>query len=56
MGDGRLEPPMRDKNSIMADPYPIRPVTDDEYAAFRVVHEHAFNSGPSRAADLPRTT
>jgi predicted acetyltransferase len=38
----------------MADPYPIRPITDDEYAVFRVVHEHAFNSGPSRAADLPR--
>ncbi len=38
----------------MADPYPIRPITADEYAAFRVVQEHAFNSGPSRAADLPR--
>src|SRR5258707_15846191 len=38
----------------MADPYPIRPITADEYAAFRVVHEHAFNSGPARAADLPR--
>src|SRR5450756_26816 len=39
----------------MADPYPIRPITDDEYAALRVVHEHAFNSGPVRAADWPRT-
>jgi predicted acetyltransferase len=38
----------------MTDPYPIRPITDDEYAAFRVVHQHAFNSGPALAADLPR--
>ncbi|HTU08729.1 MAG TPA: GNAT family N-acetyltransferase, partial [Trebonia sp.] len=30
----------------MADLYPIRPVTDDEYAAFRAVSEHAFASGP----------
>ncbi len=40
----------------MADPYPIRPVTDDEYGAFRRVHDHAFNSGPARAADWPRMT
>jgi predicted acetyltransferase len=38
----------------MADPYPIRPITDDEYGAFRRVHDHAFNSGPARAADWPR--
>jgi predicted acetyltransferase len=38
----------------MADPYPIRPVTDDEYGAFRLVHEHAFNTGPDLAADRPR--
>jgi predicted acetyltransferase len=38
----------------MTDPYPIRPITADEYAPFRVVQEHAFNSVPSRAADLPR--
>jgi predicted acetyltransferase len=38
----------------MADPYPIRPITDDEYGAFRLVHEHAFNSGPDLAADWPR--
>jgi predicted acetyltransferase len=30
----------------MADLYPIRPVTDDEYAAFRAVSEHAFAAGP----------
>jgi predicted acetyltransferase len=40
----------------MADPYPIRPSTDDEHAAFRLVHDHAFNSGPARAADWPRIT
>ncbi|MGH3249468.1 MAG: GNAT family N-acetyltransferase, partial [Trebonia sp.] len=34
----------------MADPFPIRPVTRDEYAGFRRVHEHAFNSGPPSAA------
>ena len=33
-------------NTIMADPYPIRPITADEYASFRRVHEHAFNCGP----------
>jgi len=30
----------------MADPYPIRPITAEEYAAFRRVHDHAFNTGP----------
>jgi predicted acetyltransferase len=40
----------------MADPYPIRPITAEEYAAFRLVHEHAFNSGPARTADWPRMT
>ena len=37
----------------MADQFPIRPVTPDEYAGFRRVHDHAFNSGaasPARAA------
>jgi predicted acetyltransferase len=44
-------------NSIMADPYPIRPITVDEYAGFRRVHSHAFNSGPpspDRAARVLR--
>jgi predicted acetyltransferase len=31
----------------MADPFPLRPVTSDEYADFRRVHDHAFNSGPA---------
>lgn len=35
----------------MTDRYPIRPVGEDEYAAFYAVGEHAFNSsGPSEAA------
>jgi predicted acetyltransferase len=38
----------------MADQYAIRPITDDEHAAFRLVHEHSFNSGPTPAARLPR--
>ena len=38
----------------MADQYAIRPITDDEYAAFRRVHEHSFNSGPAPAARWPR--
>jgi predicted acetyltransferase len=37
-------------NSIMADPFPIRPITRDEYSGFRRVHDHAFNSGPPSAA------
>jgi predicted acetyltransferase len=36
----------------MADPYPIRPVTEDEYPAFRAVDEHAFATGPLREAEL----
>ncbi len=36
----------------MADPYPIRPVTGDEFAAFRAVDEHAFHGGPPREAQL----
>jgi hypothetical protein len=38
----------------MADQHAIRPITDDEYAAFRRVHEHSFNSGPAPAARWPR--
>ena len=35
----------------MTDRYPIRPVGEDEYAAFFAVGEHAFNSSwPSEAA------
>ena len=44
----------RDMNTIMADPYPIRPITGEEYASFRRVHEHAFNSGPLSPARLAR--
>src|ERR1700722_18612508 len=40
--------------SIMADQHVIRPISDDEYAAFRRVHEHSFNSGPAPAARWPR--
>jgi hypothetical protein len=35
----------RDMNTIMADPYPIRPITAEEYAGFRRVIQHAFNGG-----------
>jgi predicted N-acetyltransferase YhbS len=38
----------------MADQSAIRPISDDEYVAFRRVQQHAFNTGPSPAADLPR--
>jgi predicted acetyltransferase len=38
----------------MADQYVIRPISDDEYAAFRRVHDHSFNSGPAPAARWPR--
>ncbi len=30
----------------MADPYPIRPVTEEEFDAFSLVDQHAFNDGP----------
>jgi predicted acetyltransferase len=35
----------RDMKTIMADPYPLRPITADEYGSFRRVHGHAFNGG-----------
>jgi predicted acetyltransferase len=38
----------------MADPYPIRPITADEYPYFRRVHEHAFNTGPASPARWAR--
>jgi predicted acetyltransferase len=38
----------------MADQHAIRPITDDEYAGFRRVHDHAFNTGPATAASWPR--
>jgi predicted acetyltransferase len=50
----RVQQGERDKKSIMADQYAIRPITEDEYAAFRRVHEHSFNSGPAPAARRPR--
>jgi hypothetical protein len=30
----------------MAEDYPIRPITGDELAGFKRVHQHAFNRGP----------
>lgn len=34
----------------MADPFPIRAVTSDEFTNFRRVHDHAFNAGPAAPA------
>ncbi|MDX6416386.1 MAG: hypothetical protein QOG28_1006 [Trebonia sp.] len=50
----RIQRAARDMNSIMADPYPIRPITDDEYANWRAVHDHAFHTPPAPQADLAR--
>jgi predicted acetyltransferase len=36
----------------MADQYPIRPISADEFAAFHAVDEHAFNAGPASEAEL----
>jgi predicted acetyltransferase len=47
----RFRRPGRDKNSIMADPYPIRPVTEDELLSFRTVMHHAFHGGPDDRPD-----
>jgi predicted acetyltransferase len=41
-------------NTIMADPYQIRPITADEYDGFRRVHSHAFNSAPPSPSRLER--
>lgn len=37
----------------MADQYPIRPVSADEFAAFHLVDQHAFHAGPVPEAELP---
>ena len=50
----RIQRAARDMNSIMADPYPIRPITADEYPFFRRVGEHAFNGGPASPARWAR--
>ena len=39
----------------MAEEYPIRPITGDEYASFRRVSAHAFASGPPSAAKTARS-
>ena len=36
----------------MADPYPIRPVASSEFAAYRLVDDHAFHNGPLREPRL----
>ena len=36
----------------MADQYPIRPIADSEFAAYRAVDEHAFHEGPPGEARL----
>jgi predicted acetyltransferase len=38
----------------MTDPYPIRPINNDEYDAFRRVQGHAFNAGPASGARAER--
>jgi predicted acetyltransferase len=50
----RIQRAARDMKTIMADPYPLRPITADEYGSFRRVHELAFNGGPLPEARLAR--
>ncbi|MGH3262758.1 MAG: hypothetical protein ACRDNS_12240, partial [Trebonia sp.] len=40
----------------MADSYPIRPVTTDEFSSFRRAAEHAFNFAATSPARLARAT
>jgi predicted acetyltransferase len=49
----RVQPVEQDRKTIMADPYPIRPIADSEFAAYHAVDQHAFHGGPPRAAELP---
>ena len=37
----------------MAELYPIRPIADSEFAAYRLVDEHAFHQGPARESRMP---
>jgi predicted N-acetyltransferase YhbS len=46
----RIQRAAQDMNTIMADPFPIRPISADGYVGFRRVHDHAFNSGPMTPA------
>lgn len=43
----------QDKKTIMADQYPIRPITAGEFAAYHTVDEHAFHGGPPPERELP---
>jgi predicted acetyltransferase len=36
-----------EEDSSVTEPYPIRPISEDEYEAFVNVDHHAFNSGPA---------
>jgi predicted acetyltransferase len=36
----------------MADPYPLRPIASSEFAAYRLVDDHAFHNGPLRESRM----
>ena len=46
------------ESSSARSPYPVRPITPDEFGGFHLVHEHAFGGGPMTQEDrrvfLPR--
>lgn len=50
---GRVRLRHRIDTEPMADPYPIRPISADEFAAFHAVDEHAFQAGPVPEDELP---
>jgi predicted acetyltransferase len=51
----RIQRAARDMNTIMADPYQIRPISADEYDGFRRVIRHAFHGGPPSPARQARS-
>jgi len=42
----RIQPAEQDKKTIMADPHPMRPISREEFGAFRYTQGHAFHAGP----------
>lgn len=43
------------KTDPARDPYPIRPITEEEFDSFQLVDQHAFHSGPLNADRRQRT-
>jgi predicted acetyltransferase len=44
-----------EQDGYVTEPYPIRPISEDEFDDFSLVDQHAFNSGPSSPEQRARS-